>query len=105
MTVTVRDMAGGVVWSPTLHGRSVMQLSPNGRGISDGRSVETNAGAVQMLQGFVVQGWLDDSTVVGRVADTTSNSPGRLAWIRLSDPLNIHDLGVNADFIGRLSPS
>jgi hypothetical protein len=104
MTVTVRDMAGGVVWSPTLQGLSVMQLSPDGRGISDGQSVETMAGVVQMPQGFVVQGWLDDSTVVGRVADPTSNSPGHLAWIRLSDPLNIHDLGMNADFIGRVSP-
>lgn len=103
MTVTVRDLAGGAVWSPTLLSMGVMKLSPNGRGVSDGQSVETPSGVVKMPQGFAVQGWLNDSTLVGRVSDPRSNGLGHLAWIRLSDPATIHDLGTNADFVGVLS--
>lgn len=102
LTVTVRDIAGGAVWTPTLQGMAVMKLSPNGRGVSDGQSVETTTGAVKLPQGFAVQGWLDNSTVVGRVSDPSINGLGHLAWIRLDSPATVHDLGANADFIGGL---
>ena len=48
MTVTVRDIAGGTVWSPTLQSMGAMKLSPNGRGVSDGQSVETTSGVLKM---------------------------------------------------------
>jgi len=99
--VTVRDQGGSVIWSAHVDGFSALSLylAPDGQAISDGLRVETrNAGMVAMPKNFLVEGWLDNNTVVGRPIVDDVNT-GNLAWISLSDPTTVHDLGFKGDFV------
>ena len=99
-TVTIRDQVGKAVWATNVEGYSSWQVrvSPDGRGISNGYQVETrDLGTIALPVGFIVEGWLDSHTVIGRVNYT--NSAGNLGWISLSSPKKIHDLGFKGDFI------
>ena len=104
-SVSVRDLSGNVLWTSQVDGFNALglRLSPNGQGITDGVKVETRAGGlVAMPQGFQVEGWLDNNTVVGYVLSSDGLSRGNLSWISLSDPSTLHDLGFKGDFIGTL---
>ena len=103
--VTVRDLSGNVAWNSQVEGFNALglHLSPDGQGITDGTKVETRTGGlVAMPQGFQVEGWLDDSTVVGYVLGSDGLSRSNLSWIRLSNPGTKHDLGFKGDFVGTL---
>jgi hypothetical protein len=64
--------------------------------------VETHAGGVAaMPDGFRLQGWLNATTVVGRV-QSTNGDEGNLLWIDLADPGTVHDLGLQADFVAKV---
>lgn len=104
--VTIRDLSGSVLWSSQVEGFNALglRLSPDGQGITDGTKVETRTGGlVAMPQGFQVEGWLDDHTVVGYVLNSDGLSRGDLSWISVSDPGTVHDLGFKGDFVGTLS--
>ena len=105
-SVTIRELSGNVLWSSHVEGFNALslRLSPDGQGMTDGTKVETRAaGLVAMPQGFQVEGWLDNNTVVGYVLSSDGLSRGNLSWISLSDPSTLHDLGFKGDFIGMLS--
>jgi hypothetical protein len=51
---------------------------------------------------FHIQGWLDDNTLVGRLTIAGAND-GNLAWISLSNPVVVHDLGFAGDFVAPLT--
>jgi hypothetical protein len=100
-SITVRDQAGSVIWAAHVDSFSALSLylAPDGQAISDGYHVETHMGGmVAMPKDFRVEGWLDKDTVVGRPVTDVANE-GNLAWIRLSDPTTIHDLGFKGDFV------
>ena len=102
--VEVRDSYGDVIWTPHVDGIHVLSLylSPDGQGISDGHLVETRLlGMITMAPEFLVQGWLDNNTVIGRTVPG-GHELGDMAWISLEDPSVIHDLGFKGDFVGRL---
>lgn len=104
-SVTIRDLEGNVIWSSQVEGFNALglRLSPDGQGITDGVKVETRTGGlVTMPQGFQVEGWLDDHTVVGYVLSSDGLSRGDLSWISLGDPSRLHDLGFKGDFVGTL---
>jgi hypothetical protein len=103
--VSVRDSMGKLLWATHVDGFRAdwLHLSPNGEAITDGVKVETRTGGmVAMPRGFHVQGWLDNSTVVGRPAIDDAHE-GNLAWISLGNPSAPHDLGLNADFVAPLT--
>lgn len=103
--VSVRDSMGKLLWATHVDGFRAdwLHLSPNGEAITDGVKVETRTGGmVAMPRGFHVQGWLDNSTVVGRPAIDDAHE-GNLAWISLGNPSTPHDLGLNADFVAPLT--
>jgi len=76
-----------------------LYLAPDGQAISDGIHVETHQGGmVAMPTNFLFEGWLDKDTVVGRLVIDDANE-GNLAWVRLSDPTTLHDLGFKGDFV------
>ena len=76
-----------------------LHLSPNGQALTDGSNVEVRtAGLIAMPQGFIIEGWLDDNTVIGRSQLGAGPDRGNLSWISVNDPSNIHDLGFKADF-------
>jgi hypothetical protein len=102
-TMTVRDLAGALVWTTHVDGSFAwgVHLSPDAQSILNDRQVETRAGGmVQMPSSFGTQGWLDIQTVLGRMQLT--DTQGNLAWVGLSDPATIHDLGFQGDFIGAI---
>ena len=104
-SVTIRELSGNVLWSSHVEGFNALglRLSPDGQGITDGTKVETRTGGlIAMPQGFQVQGWLDNATVVGRFIDANGNQ-GDLEWIALAAPATPHDFGFKGDFIGTLS--
>lgn len=104
--VTVRDLAGNVIWTSHVDGFNALglRLSPDGQGLTDGTKVETRTGGlVAMPQGFQVEGWLDNSTVMGYVLSSNGLSRGDLSWVSIGDPGTVHDLGFKGDFIGTLS--
>jgi hypothetical protein len=96
LKVTVRDASGNVRWQPALEGFSALalRLAPSGDAITNGAHVATASGSVALPSGFVAQGWLDSSTMVGRSQD------GTLALVRLEAPGTAHSLGVQGDFAG-----
>jgi len=51
-----------------------------------------------MPQGFVIEGWLYDNTVIGRSQLGAGPDRGNLSWISVNDPSSIHDLGFKGDF-------
>jgi hypothetical protein len=80
-----------------------LRLSPDGRGITDGAKVETRTGGlIAIPQGFIVEGWLDNNTVIGRPPIGTAGDRGNLSWISINDPTNAHDLGFKGDFVGTI---
>ncbi len=102
-TVTVRDSTGSVLWTPAVDGFSALALrmAADGQAISDHAKVATrSAGLVSLPQGFWVEGWLDGDTVFGRLPG--DREFGNLAWISLSSPLVVHDLGFKGDFVAPL---
>jgi hypothetical protein len=55
----------------------------------------------QLAAGFNPYGWLDKSTIIGRVAPPPAGgSEGNLAYIRLSEPGKMIDLGLKGDYAG-----
>ena len=103
--VTVRDSLGNTLWATQVDGFNALglRLSPDGRGITDGTKVETRAGGlIVMPQGFIVEGWLDNNTVIGRTPVGTAGDRGNLSWISIKDPTNVHDLGFKGDFVGTI---
>ena len=102
--VELRDSTGAVIWTTQVQTNAdSIYLSPDANAVSDGSSgaVELRTGAsVQLPVGFLVEGWLDNSTVVGRVLQ--GNSAGNLSWINLGGPTTVHDLGVKGDFVATL---
>jgi hypothetical protein len=101
--ITVRDQAGSVVWSTHLQGFTAWSnlVSSDGQAVLNDSQVETRGGMVQLPDGFRAQGWLDSTTVVGRV-EPNNGDPGDLLWINVNQPSVVHDLGVKADFVGPL---
>jgi hypothetical protein len=100
--VSVRDSSGNVLWATQVDGTYALSLvlSPDAQAITDGNKVQTRAGGlVPMPQGFQVEGWLDNNTVVGRVS-SANGVRGNLSWINLSAPGTMHDLGFKGDFVG-----
>lgn len=111
--VSVRDMTGKLIWTTHVAGfmATSLYLSPDGQAISDGQqqskdggatwymTVETHTrGAIQMPNSFLVEGFLDNNTVIGR-----SGGDGNLSWVSLDDPTTVHDLGFKGDFISTLT--
>jgi len=106
--VTVRDTSGTVLWTTHVDGINALTLyiSPDGQAISDGQKVETRSGGmVSLPQGFVVEGWLDSDTVMGRQYIGNGPDMSDLSWIRLSQATKINDLGFRGDFVGTLQAS
>ena len=102
-SISIRDSAGSTIWTP--QGMSFNALtayvSPDGKGYSDGQTVETiSSGVIELPSHLQVQGWLDDNTVVGRIP--TPNGFGDLAWISIGDPVTVHDFGFKGDFVGTI---
>lgn len=103
-SVSVRDQGGTVIWTTHVDSFSALSLylAPDGEAISDGIHVETHLGGmVAMPKGFLVEGWLDKDTVVGRLVIDDANE-GNLAWVSLGDPTRVHDLGFKGDFVSTL---
>ena len=101
--VGVRNATGKVLWSTHVSGAlaSNVRLSVDGLGILNDVQVETKAGGmIQTRSGFVTQGWLDASTVTGRVQYAMSQ--GDLSWVAPGDPTNVHDLGFQGDFVAAI---
>lgn len=104
-TVTVRNANGTPVWPAHVDASNAqsVHLSPNGQAIADRTKVETRGGAIVPMPGnFHIQGWLDDNTLVGRLAIGGAND-GNLAWISLSNQVVVHDLGFEGDFVAPLT--
>jgi hypothetical protein len=104
--VSVRDAAGKLIWTTQVPGVNALSLylSPDGQAISDGQRVESHVGgAVQMPQGFRVEGWLDSNTIIGAVTPPGGSGEGNLSWISLGDPSTVHDLGFKGDFVNTLA--
>lgn len=108
--VSVRDSTGTTVWKTHVDGFNAtwLNVSPDGQSIADNHHVETRLGGmVTMPQGFRVEGWLDNGTVVGRITPdpNTIGGPneGNLLWISLDHPAVIHDLGFKGDFVATLA--
>ena len=108
--VSVRDSIGATVWTTHVDGFNAtwLHVSPDGQSIADNHYVETRLGGmVTMPQGFRVEGWLDNVTVVGRITTdpNTIGGPneGNLLWISLDHPAVIHDLGIKGDFVAMLA--
>jgi hypothetical protein len=104
-TATVRNANGTPLWQAHIDSSNAesIHLSPNGQAITDRTKVEMSSGAiVPMLGNLHIQGWLDDNTVVGRLAIDGAND-GNLAWISLSNPAVVHDLGFEGDFVAPLT--
>jgi hypothetical protein len=104
-TVTVRNANGTPVWPAHIDSSNAqsMHLSPNGQAIADRTKVEMSSGAIVPMPGnFHIQGWLDDNTLVGRLTIDGAND-GNLAWISLSNPAVVHDLGFEGDFVAPLT--
>jgi hypothetical protein len=111
-SVTIRDEIGTVVWVTHVDSFSGSSLfiSPDGQAISDGYHVEQRVGGMVGLgpqpapnhfPGFRVEGWLDSTTVVGRIVIDDANE-GNLGWVNLSHPSVTHDLGFKGDFVATL---
>lgn len=111
-SVTVRDQSGTVVWVTHVDSFSAssLSISPDGQAISDGSHVEQRVGGMVGLgpqpapnhfPGFRVEGWLDSTTVVGRIVIDDVHE-GNLAWVNLSHPSVTHDLGFKGDFVATL---
>jgi hypothetical protein len=103
-SVEVRNQGGSVIWTTHVDSFSALSLylAPDGQAISDGTKVETNLGGmIAMPKGFLVEGWLDKDTVVGRLILDDVNV-GNLAWVSLGDPTTVHDLGFKGDFVSTL---
>jgi hypothetical protein len=103
-SVAVRDQGGSLLWTTHVDSFNALwlYLAPDGQAISDGTQVETHLGGmVAMPKGFLVEGWLDKDTVVGRLVIDDVNV-GNLAWTSLSDPTKVHDLGFKGDFVSAL---
>jgi len=103
--VSLRDSSGNLLWTTHVDGFRAdwLRVSPGGEAITDGQKVETRSGGMVALPaGFHVQGWLDDATVIGRPAVDNSHV-GNLGWISLDDPTNVHDLGIDGDFVATLA--
>jgi hypothetical protein len=110
VSVIVRDPSGRVIWTTHVDSFSALDLhiSPDGQAISDISHVERHVGGmVLMPQGFRVEGWLDNNTVVGRVTSDANTiggpNEGDLLWISLDKPSILHDLGFKGDFVATLS--
>jgi hypothetical protein len=111
--VEVRDQSGNVLWKTQtvwqggyvlVRDARRLTISPDGQGVADGSRVETHAhGVIGIPPGFVVEGWLDNNTIMGRPLIGAGPDLGNLAWINLSDPTNVHDLGFKGDFVATLS--
>jgi hypothetical protein len=104
-TVTVREPTGTPVWPAHIDASNAqwVHLSPNCQAIADRTKVETRSGAIVPMPGnFHIQGWLDDNTLVGRLAIGGAND-GNLAWMSLSNPVVVHDLGFEGDFVAPLT--
>ncbi|HYL07260.1 MAG TPA: hypothetical protein VEU76_01850 [Candidatus Udaeobacter sp.] len=103
--VTVRDLSGDILWTTQIEGFNALSLrvSPDGQGVTDGTKVERRgSGLITMPVGFNVEGWLDDSAVVGWQQSSDGLHPGNLSWINVGDPATVHDLGFKGDFVGTL---
>jgi len=103
--VTVRNATGKLIWAAHVDASNAqwLHLSPKGLAIADRSKVETRGGAVvAMPSNFHIEGWLDDNTLVGRLAIGGAND-GNLAWISLSNPVVVHDLGFEGDFVAPLT--
>lgn len=103
--VAVRDSFGNTLWTTQVDGFNALSLylSPDGQAISDGTKVERRTGGLVTLpQGFQVEGWLDNNTVVGRMRLGNGAERGNLSWISVSDPGHLHDLGFKGDFVGTI---
>ena len=104
-TVTVRSANGTPVWPAHIDSSNAesIHLSPNGQAIVDRTKVEMRSGAIVPMPGnFHIQGWLDDNTLVGRLAIGGAND-GNLAWISLTNPVVVHDLGFEGEFVAPLT--
>ncbi len=116
--VSVRDTTGKLIWTTHVAGVNAVSLylSPDGQAISNGQQVSSDGGAtwsmvvethsrgaVQMPQGFRVEGWLDSNTVIGAVTPPGGGGEGNLSWVSLDDPSTVHDLGFKGDFVATLA--
>lgn len=102
--IEVRNLAGKAVWTTHLQGFTAWSnlVSSDGQAVLNDSQVETRGGGMlQLPDGFRAQGWLDSSTVVGRM-EPNNGDPGDLLWINVNQPSAVHDLGIKADFVGRL---
>jgi len=103
--LSVRTQAGELVWTSRLDvfGAWSVHVSPDGQAVLNDAQVETHAGGlIAMPSGFRLQGWLNASTVVGRVQNENGDE-GNLLWIDLAHPSTVHDLGLQADFVAKVS--
>ena len=110
--VSVRDTTGKVLWAAHASGfdPTTLYLSPDGQAISDGEQNNSDlttwsipielhsGGTVHLPNMFLLEGWLDSNTVVGR-----SGGGGDLSWISLGDPTKVHSLGFKGDFVATLT--
>lgn len=104
--IDIRDQQGNSIWNPqTDNSLNVLtfSLSPDGQSFSDGVAVVTRAyGAVPMPAGFVVEGWLDNNTVVGRITGPNGQL-GDLLWDSVGDSQHPQDFGFKGDFVATIS--
>jgi hypothetical protein len=116
--VSVRDTTGNILWTTHVAGFSAVSLclSPNGQAISDRQQASSSGGAtwymvvetqsgriVHLPNGFRMEGWLDNNTVIGAITAPGSGDEGDLSWVSLDEPTTAHDLGFKGDFVGTLA--
>jgi hypothetical protein len=107
---SVRSAAGSTIWSlPDGESAVWLTLAPDGAHATTGdytlggskMVIGKDGSKTQLAAGFNPYGWLDKSTIIGRVAPPPAGgSEGNLAYIRLSEPGKMIDLGLKGDYAG-----
>jgi hypothetical protein len=108
----VRSAAGSAVWSlPDGEQLLWLTLAPDGAHATSGDASPAakwvfgkDGSKTALAVGFNPYAWLDKDTIIGRIAPPPIGGfEGNLAYIKLSDPGKIIDLGLKADFAGVVS--
>lgn len=110
---SVRSVDGQVVWSgslPATAGRwgPDWSLSPDERALATGNAVFSSGGSVASVSrlngpcsgctGYDIQGWVDNSTVIGVGTDKARS----LETVQVGRPDSLHSIGVSGQFVGLL---
>jgi hypothetical protein len=98
---SVRTRDGKILYNLPTSSQQYLQslsLSPDGQHVAYLGGVAGRGSApVALPSGFVPEGWLDNSTIVGLL---TSQRSSHLALVRLSDATHVDDLGFDGFYVG-----